>query len=66
MVVIAFLPPGKSIASIGDSPALPNLGKALGVSEAAGTATTTPPISTPATGGTTPTTAKPTTPTSKP
>jgi hypothetical protein len=72
MVVIAFLPPGKSIASIGDSPALPNLGKAMGVSEALGTATTMPPIPTPTTkakGGATPTTAKPptaTTATSKP
>jgi hypothetical protein len=66
VVVIAFLPPGKSIASIGDSPALPNLGKALGVSETPGTVTTMPPIATPTTGGPTPTTAKPTTPTSKP
>jgi hypothetical protein len=70
MVVIAFLPPGKSIASIGDSPALPNLGKAMGVSEAPGTVTTMPPVTTPttkaATGGKTPTTVKPTTPTSKP
>jgi hypothetical protein len=54
IVVIAFLPQGKSITSIGDSPALPNLGKALGVSEASGSVTTMPPV-------TTPTTAKPTT-----
>ena len=65
IVVIAFLPQGKSIASIGDSPALPNLATALGVSEATGSVTTLPPVVTPttkaATGRTTPTTAKPTT-----
>jgi hypothetical protein len=73
IVVIAFLPPGKTLASIGDPPSIPNLAKALGVSETAGvSATTLPefqsPTTKPTTGSTapatTPTTA--TTPTSKP
>jgi hypothetical protein len=72
IVVIAFLPVGKSITSIGDPPSLPNLAKALGAKEIGGSsATTTPaaPTTAPATGSTkapsvTPTTA--TTATSKP
>jgi hypothetical protein len=74
IVVIAFLPPGKTLASIGDPPSVPNLATALGVSETAGASGATPPAaptpsSTPPSNGstapaTTPTTA--TTPTSKP
>jgi hypothetical protein len=74
IVVLAFLPPGKSIASIGDPPSLKNLANALNVSEtgpAVGNATTVPaatPTTAPATGSTTPTTAPSTatTPTTKP
>jgi hypothetical protein len=49
IVVVAFLPPGKSIASIGDPPSVKNLATALGA-ETAGTspATTMAPISVPA------------------
>ena len=63
IVVLAFLPQGKSMAGIGNPPSVPNLAKALGVEGqgVAGTATTTPAITTPAT--TVPTA---TTPTSKP
>jgi hypothetical protein len=57
IVVIAFLPKGKTLASIGDPPSVPNLAKALGVSEAPGAATSVPatvpvtvPVSTPAKG----------------
>jgi hypothetical protein len=49
IVVIAFLPKGKTLASIGDPPSVPNLAKALGVSETPGSVTTMPPITTPTT-----------------
>jgi hypothetical protein len=39
IVVLAFLPKGKTLASIGDPPSIPNLAKALGVSEAQGVLT---------------------------
>ena len=72
IVVIAFLPAGRSISTIGDPPSVPNLAKALGAESVApgSTAATTPvaPTTAPATGSTkpptTPTTA--TTATSKP
>jgi hypothetical protein len=53
IVVIAFLPEGKTLASIGSPPSVPNLATALGVENggAAATATTNP-----ATGTTVPTT----------
>jgi hypothetical protein len=80
IVVIAFLPPGKTLASIGSPPSVPNLATALGAGNGsqAGTATTAPPATgttAPATGTTAPATGttapvtKPTTaatPTSKP
>ncbi len=72
IVVIAFLPEGKSIASIGDPPSVPKLATALGAEGqgVGGAATTMPPIvTTPTTApgttatttpaATTPTTAKP-------
>lgn len=61
IVVIAFLPPGKSIESLGDPPSVANLDKALGAESVAPvTGTTTPAIAPP-------TTAKPLAPTtSKP
>ncbi len=66
--VIAFLPAGKSIASIGDPPSVPNLAKALGKAETAGasSAPTAPAVTVPSTkpAAATPTTA--TTATSKP
>ena len=40
IVVIAFLPQGKTLASIGDPPSVPNLATALGVSETQGAVTT--------------------------
>jgi hypothetical protein len=48
IVVVAFLPPGKSIASIGDPPSVPNLATALGAENVAPgqTASTTAPITT--------------------
>jgi hypothetical protein len=47
IVVIAFLPPGKSIASIGDPPSVKKLANALGAeNQGAGSATTMPPITT--------------------
>jgi hypothetical protein len=52
IVVVAFLPQGKSIASIGDPPSVKNLANALNADSApagAGTATTMPPIVTPTT-----------------
>ncbi len=51
IVVLAFLPSGKSITSIGNPPSLPNLATALGVEngQQPATATTMPAISTPAT-----------------
>jgi hypothetical protein len=58
LVVIAFLPQGKSLASIGDPPSVKNLANALNVETApaaAGTATTLPAVTAP--GVTTPTTA---------
>jgi len=80
IVVVAFLPEGKSIASIGDPHSVPNLAKALGAeNNVAGSATTMPPIapttapvvpttgpagSSPTSAGATPTTV--TTSTSKP
>jgi len=71
IIVIAFLPAGKSISSIGDPPSVPNLAKALGVKEIGGTTgATTPatPTTAPATGSTKPTTTPTTatTATSKP
>jgi hypothetical protein len=65
IVVVAFLPPGKTLASIGDPPSIPNLAKALGVSETAGasTSTTLPEFQTPSTKPTTGSTAPATTPT---
>ena len=60
IIVIAFLPAGKSISSIGDPPSVPNLAKALGAESVApgSTAPTTPvaPTTAPATGTTKPTT----------
>jgi hypothetical protein len=69
IVVIAFLPQGKTLASIGDPPSVPNLAKALGVEGqgvAGATATTLPAVTTPPTTAATGTT-KPaaTTPTTK-
>jgi len=71
IVVIAFLPEGKTLASIGSPRSVPNLATALGVSENgsnAATATTLPaattPTTKPATATTKPKTA--TTPTTKP
>jgi hypothetical protein len=51
IVVIAFLPPGKTLASIGDPPSVKNLANALNAEAPAGarSATTTPPIATPTT-----------------
>lgn len=51
VVVIAFLPQGTSIASIGDPPSVKNLANALNVetAPAAGTATTMPTVVTPTT-----------------
>ncbi len=47
IVVIAFLPEGKSISSIGDPPSVPNLAKALGAESAPmATVTTAPPAAT--------------------
>jgi hypothetical protein len=51
IVVIAFLPPGKTLASIGDPPSVPNLENALGAENVQpGSATTMPPVTVPATG----------------
>jgi hypothetical protein len=66
IVVVAFLPPGKTIASIGDPPSVKKLESALSAEGAsAGSATTLPPVSTPVTTapkkGSTATTATPTT-----
>ena len=72
IVVIAFLPAGKSISTIGDPPSVPNLAKALGAESVApgSTAPTTPvaPTTAPGTGTTKPTTTPTTatTATSKP
>ncbi len=73
IVVIAFLPEGKTLASIGNPPSVPNLATALGVENGgqAATATTMPAVSgttAPATGTTAPVTSPTTaaTPTSKP
>jgi hypothetical protein len=61
IVVIAYLPPGKTIDSIGNPPSLPNLAKALGAeSVPAGGATATVPTAQ------SPTTAKSSTATSSP
>jgi hypothetical protein len=61
IVVIAFLPQGKSIASIGDPPSVKNLANALNVETAprTATATTVPPIVVPTTKPATGTTATP-------
>jgi hypothetical protein len=62
IVVIAFLPPGTSIASIGDPPSVANLATALGASETAGASSpTTTPATAPTTGSTTPAKVTPTT-----
>ncbi|HEV7524492.1 MAG TPA: hypothetical protein VGP92_05975 [Acidimicrobiia bacterium] len=74
IVVIAFLPQGKSLASIGSPPSVPNLAKALGVENVApgaSSATTMPPVTnppaaTPTTKPTTGSTKAPTPTTSKP
>jgi hypothetical protein len=63
IIVIAFLPEGKTLASIGDPPSVPNLATALGAENNTASPTTMPAISTPA--ASTPTTAAKTT-TSKP
>jgi len=67
IVVVAFLPQGKSISSIGSPPSVPNLAKALDVENVQPGADTTMPTVAPP-GATTPTTAKksPATPTSTP
>jgi hypothetical protein len=68
IVVIAFLPQGKTLASIGDPPSVPNLATALGVSET-GTSQATAPTSAPvsvAVSTTAPPTTAPKTSTSKP
>jgi hypothetical protein len=62
IVVIAFLPPGKTIAQIGNPPSLPNLAKALNVETPPGQM----PTGTTAPTGVTPTTARPSTATSNP
>jgi cell division septation protein DedD len=61
IVVIAFLPQGKSIASLGDPPSVKNLANALNVETAprTATATTVPPIVVPTTKPATGTTATP-------
>jgi hypothetical protein len=67
IVVIAFLPPGKTLASIGSPPSVPNLATALGAENTpAGSVTTMPPTgsSTPTAPTTTPSGS--TTPTTKP
>jgi hypothetical protein len=59
IVVVAFLPQGKSIASIGDPPSVKNLANALNAESAPATATTptsTPLVVTPTTVAGTPTT----------
>jgi hypothetical protein len=62
IVVIAFLPAGKSISSIGDPPSLPNLANALNVENVKPGATMpTTPTTPPATGSTKPPTTTPTT-----
>ena len=46
IIVIAFLPPGKTIADIGDPPSVGNLARALGAEgNSDGSATTLPPVS---------------------
>ena len=60
IVVLAFLPPGKAITSLGNPPSLPNLATALGVEngQQPATATSVPATATPTTkAGTTATTA---------
>src|SRR3954447_14473200 len=67
IVIIAFLPPGKSVAGLGNPPSYPNLPKALGVEEAPAqqpTPSLPPDTGTPATGATSPATGA--TPTSAP
>jgi len=57
IVVLAFLPEGKTLASIGDPPSVPNLATALNAESAPmGTITTAPPATS---GATTPATAAP-------
>jgi len=68
IIVIAFLPPGKTLASIGDPPSVKNLETALGAENNSAAPTTMPAISTPASStpaSSTPTTAAKTS-TSKP
>lgn len=67
VVVLAFLPPGKTLASIGDPPSVPNLATAAGAEGqgVAGAATTVPEF-TPTTPAATPTTKPATTPTTAP
>ncbi len=68
VVVVAFLPPGKSAASLGDPPSVPKLENALNVETAPGATATTLPASAPSTAptATTPTTTPTaTTPTTK-
>jgi hypothetical protein len=60
IVVIAFLPPGKTIDSLGNPPSLAKLGSALGAESAPAGAMPTVPTAQP------PTTAKPSTATSSP
>ncbi len=61
IVVIAYLPPGKSIATIGDPPSVANLANALGAETSGASSATTMPATSPTTGSTTPTTVTPTT-----
>jgi len=65
IVVIAFLPEGKTIADIGNPPSLPNLAKALNVETPPGQMPTVPVAQSPTTAAT-PTTAKRSTATSSP
>jgi len=70
IVILAFLPEGKSILSIGNPPSVANLANALNAESAPGSATTmpavtVPAVTTPTTGGPTPTSASPAT-TAKP
>jgi hypothetical protein len=55
IVVIAFLPPGKSIESIGNPPSLPNLAKALNVETPPNQMPSVPASTAPAAAATTPT-----------
>jgi hypothetical protein len=70
VIIVAFLPPGKTIESIGNPPSIKNLPGAAGVETAPGqmppTAGTTPATGSGAPTPNSPTTGTPTSPTSKP